>query len=148
MPINRMLTDMNLPYLWCLRVKRASNPAGTWKKSEVTSAHRNTPYHISARESKGRVDVTSFPRALTTKARSLYSVISILKGFRCSGGSSVESPNTDDFGGITKLWPPCFCAESLGGTQPRPFTLVSSMAAFKLQEQGWNSDRDHRTCKA
>lgn len=48
MPISRTLTDMNLPYLWCRSVKRASNAAGTWKAREETTAHRKTPYHISA----------------------------------------------------------------------------------------------------
>lgn len=48
---------MNLPYLWCRRVKRASRAAGTWKESEETRAHRKTPYHISA----GRAAVRAGP---------------------------------------------------------------------------------------
>lgn len=52
MPISRTLTDMNRPYLWCRSVKRASSAAGTWKAREETSAHRNTPYHISAGEKR------------------------------------------------------------------------------------------------
>lgn len=105
MPINRMLTDMNLPYLWCLRVKRASNPAGTWKKREDTSAHRNTPYHISTRKSRERSQVADFPGTVITRDRSSNPHISFSKPPRCSAGSSIKYPNSDGSRGISQQQP-------------------------------------------
>lgn len=149
MPINRMLTDMNLPYLWCLRVKRASNPAGTWKKREDTSAHRNTPYHISTRESKEGSQITAFPSAATTERWSWYPVSPLSKPFSCKVGSSVNYPDSDSFRGIGKLQsPPVFVQKVLLDHSHAHSFKSCLLAGFEPQGQSWNSVREHMACKA
>lgn len=50
MPMSRMPTGKNRAIL-CLRsVARARRAAGRWNTNEETTAHRNTPYHISGEE--------------------------------------------------------------------------------------------------
>ena len=52
MPISKMAIGKKRAILCLRRVARASRAAGRWNTSEETTAHRNTPYHISEKEDK------------------------------------------------------------------------------------------------